>query len=132
MIANRFRVGPRSWRVVQRPFTTAEATHVEVEIDDDGRLLTLRAPVVGLPAANHEPFYRFLLTMNDQTTGELRVAVAGDLVSVSRVEPVDGRSAGEIATLLDELVRIADEYRRTLADTFDAVPRYEGAALLVL
>jgi hypothetical protein len=81
--------------------------------------------VVGLPAANHEP-YRFLLTMNDQTTGELRVSVTGDLVAVSRVEPIEGRTAGDVAMLIDEIVRIADEYRRTLTDTFEAVPRFEG------
>ncbi|WP_437956671.1 trypsin-like peptidase domain-containing protein [Sorangium sp. So ce119] len=83
IIANRARVGPRTWRIAQRPFPAAEtATQVDVEIDEAGRLLTLRAPVVGLPAANHEPFYRFLLTMNDQTTGEFRVSITGDEVSV--------------------------------------------------
>lgn len=132
VVANRARVGPRSWCVAQRAFSTAEATHLEVEIDEEGRHLTLRAPVVGLPGANHEPFYRFLLTMNDQTTGELRVSVTGDLVAVSRVEPIEGRTAGDVAMLIDEIVRIADEYRRTLTDTFEAVPRFEGAPLLAL
>ncbi|MCC6556694.1 MAG: hypothetical protein IT372_27350 [Polyangiaceae bacterium] len=125
LVANRVRVGPRSWRVAQRAFSTDEATHVEVEIDEAGRHLAIRAPVVGLPAANHEPFYRFLLTMNDQTTGELRVSVAGDLVSVSRVDPIEGRAASDVAMLIDEIVRTSEEYRRTLADTFEAVPRFD-------
>lgn len=128
VIANRARVGPRSWCVVQRAFSTAAATHLDVEIDEEGRHLTLRVPVVGMPTANHEPFYRFLLTMNDQTTGELRVSVAGDLVFVSRVEPIEGRTASDVAMLIDEIVRIADEYRRTLTDTFEAVPMFEAPA----
>lgn len=124
-VANRARVGPRVWRFLQRPFSTAEATMVELEIDEEGRTLTVRAPVVSLPAANHEPFYRFLLTMNDQTTGELGVSVSGDVVSVSCVEELDDRAEPDVAARIDEVVRVADEYRRTLADTFEATPRYE-------
>ncbi|WP_438016098.1 trypsin-like peptidase domain-containing protein [Sorangium sp. So ce315] len=128
IIANRARVGPRTWRIAQRPFPAAEtATQVDVEIDEAGRLLTLRAPVVGLPAANHEPFYRFLLTMNDQTTGEFRVSIAGDEVSVSCVASLEGSSDHDAALLIDGLVQMADEYRRTLAETFDAPPRFESA-----
>lgn len=137
--ANRVRFDACTWRLAQRAFSTSEATLVEIQIDERGEHLTVRAPVVALPAANHEPFYRFLLTMNDQTTGEMRVSVAGDLVSVSCVEALgmardttgastEALSAGEIAVLIDEVVRIADEYRRTLAETFDAVPRFDEAA----
>jgi hypothetical protein len=126
-VANRARVGATSWRIVQRPHPTAEtATQVDLEIDEQGRQLMLRAPVVGLPAANHEPFYRFLLTMNDQTTGEYRVAVQGDEVSVSCVASLDGSTDHDAALLIDEIVQMAAEYRRTLADTFDAVPRFES------
>ncbi|WP_437966367.1 trypsin-like peptidase domain-containing protein [Sorangium sp. So ce260] len=128
IVANRARVGPRAWRIAQRPFPAAEtATQVDIEIDDAGRLLSLRAPVVGLPAANHEPFYRFLLTMNDQTTGEFRVSIAGDEVAVSCVAPLEGSADHEVALLIDGLVQIADEYRRTLAETFEAAPRFESA-----
>ncbi|WP_437673655.1 trypsin-like peptidase domain-containing protein [Sorangium sp. So ce131] len=128
IVANRARVGPRAWRIAQRPFPSAEtSTHVDIEIDEAGRLLILRAPVVGLPAAHHEPFYRFLLTMNDQTTGEFRVSVAGDEVSVSCVASLEGFSDHDAAVLIDGLVQIADEYRRTLADTFEAAPRFESA-----
>lgn len=125
-VANRLRSGPRTWRLAQRPFSTAEATLVELEIDEEGRAITLRAPVVSLPAANHEPFYRFLLTMNDQTTGELGLSVAGELVSVSCAEPVEGRDEAELAARIEEIVRVADEYRRTLADTFEAAPRHDA------
>ncbi|WP_437936400.1 trypsin-like peptidase domain-containing protein [Sorangium sp. So ce341] len=128
IIANRARVGPRAWRIAQRPFPTAEtATQVDIEIDEAGRLLTLRAPVVGVPAANHEPFYRFLLTMNDQTTGEFRVSITGDEVAVSCVAALEGFADHEVALLIDGLVQIADEYRRTLAETFEAAPRFESA-----
>jgi hypothetical protein len=127
-VANRARVGPTSWRVAQRPFPTAEmATQVDIELDELGQHLLLRAPVVGLPAANHEPFYRFLLTMNDQTTGDFRVSVSGDEVSVSCVASLEGGTDHEAAQLIDEIVQVADEYRRTLADTFDAVPRFESS-----
>ncbi len=128
IVANRARVGPRAWRIAQRPFPAAEtATQVDIEIDEAGGLLSLRAPVVGLPAANHEPFYRFLLTMNDQTTGEFRVSLAGDEVAVSCVASLEGFSDHDAALLIDGLVQIADEYRRTLAETFEAAPRFESA-----
>ncbi|WP_437982126.1 trypsin-like peptidase domain-containing protein [Sorangium sp. So ce117] len=130
LIANRVRVGPRAWRIAQRPYPTAEtATQVDIEIDETGRLLTLRAPVVGLPSANHEPFYRFLLTMNDQTTGEFRVSLTGDEVSASCVASLEGCADHDVALLIDGLVQMADEYRRTLAETFDAAPRFESAAV---
>lgn len=129
IVANRARIGPTAWRIAQRPFPAAEvATQVDIEVDEAGRLLSLRAPIVGLPAVNHEPFYRFLLTMNDQATGEFRVSVTGDEVSVSCVAPLQGSSDHDVALLIDGLVQMADEYRRTLADTFDAVPRFESAA----
>jgi hypothetical protein len=63
--------------------------------------------------------------MNDQTTGELGVSVSGDAVSVSCVEELDDRAEPDVAARIDEVVRVADEYRRTLADTFEATPRYE-------
>jgi hypothetical protein len=64
--------------------------------------------------------------MNDQTTGEFRVSVAGDEVSVSCVALLEGYADTDAALLIDEIVQMADEYRRTLADTFDAVPRFES------
>lgn len=129
IVANRARIGPTTWRIAQRPFPAAEiATQVDIEVDEAGRLLSLRAPVVRLPAVNHEPFYRFLLTMNDQATGEFRVSVTGDEVSVSCVAPLQGSSDHDVALLIDGLVQMADEYRRTLADTFDATPLFESAA----
>lgn len=128
IIANRARVGPRTWRIAQRPFPAAEtATQVDIEIDEAGRLLLLRAPVVGVPAAHHEPFYRFLLTMNDQTTGEFRLSITDDEVSVSCAASLEGSSDHDVALLIDGLVQRADEYRRTLADTFEAAPRFESA-----
>ncbi|AUX26163.1 serine protease [Sorangium cellulosum] len=129
IVANRARVGPRTWRIAQRPYPTAEtATQVDIEIDEAGRLLSLRAPVVGVPAAHHEPFYRFLLTMNDQSTGEFRLSIADDEVSVSCVASLEGSSDHDAALLIDGLVQMADEYRRTLADTFEAAPRFESAS----
>lgn len=126
-VANRARVSPTAWRVAQRSYPSAEmATQVDINLDELGSFVTLRSPVVGLPAANHEPFYRFLLTMNDQTTGEFRVSVTGDEVSVSCVAALEGTDH-DVAQLIDELVQMADEYRRTLADTFDAVPRFESS-----
>jgi hypothetical protein len=126
IVANRVRVGPTSWRIAQRPFPAAEmATEVDIELDEQGRTMALRVPVVGLPPLNHEPFYRFLLTMNDQTTGEFRISVADDAVSLSCVTLLEGCTDHDAAMLIDEVVRMADELRRTLVDTFEAVPRFE-------
>ncbi|WP_044240078.1 serine protease [Chondromyces apiculatus] len=124
VVANRARVSPTSWRFPLRPFSTAEATHLELTLDDASSTLTIRSPVVTLPTANHEPFYRFLLTMNDQTTGDLAVSIAGDLVSIGCAERLDGCGASALAARIEEIARVSDEYRRTLADTFEAGPKY--------
>ncbi|AKT43969.1 trypsin-like peptidase domain-containing protein [Chondromyces crocatus] len=123
--ANRVRTGPTSWRFPLRPFSTAEACHLELTLDEEGQQFVIRSPLVALPTANHEPFYRFLLTMNDQTTGDLAVSITGDHVAIGSAERVEGCVPDTLASRIQDVARAADEYRRTLAETFEAAPRYE-------
>ncbi len=73
-----------------------------------------------MPATNQEPFYRFLLTLNDQTSGSQRFSVDGDTVYLSFVEPTSLVRPGEGSARLQELMREGDKYRKALGEPFDA------------
>ena len=72
--------------------------------------------------ANQEPFYRFLLTLNDQTTDTQRFSVEGDTVYLSFVEPTALVRPGEGAARVRDLVREGERYRKALGEPFDAAP----------
>ena len=82
----------------------------------------------GVAADSLDEAFHFIV----KTTGEFRVSVMDDEVSVSCVASLASMESGadhhDVAQLIDEIVQMADEYRRTLADTFDAVPRFESSA----
>jgi len=82
---------------------------------------------VRLPLAAHEPFYRLLLTANDQTTGVCRLSLAGDVVVLSFSEPVPAfASEHDVAVVFHDLVRLAEQYRKALAELFGAEALREG------
>jgi hypothetical protein len=69
---------------------------------------------------NQEPFYRFLLTLNDQTLGAQRFLVEGDTVYFAFFEPTSLVRPGEGSRRLHELLREGDRYRSALGEPFDA------------
>jgi hypothetical protein len=100
---------------------------VTVRIDRDGLQVLLRVPLVRLPLSAHEPFYRLLLTANDQTTGVCRLSLAGDVVVLSFSEPVPAfASEHDVAVVFHDLVRLAEQYRKALAELFGAEALREG------
>ena len=120
-VATSVRVGPRAFRL-SSPGADGAMTHLTLEIDAEGTCVRGKVPVVRVPAVNQEPFYRFLLTLNDQTVGSQRFSVEGDTVFLSFTEPTSLVRLGEGSQRLQELVREGERYRRALGEPFDAVP----------
>lgn len=128
IVSNRVRIGPRAWRILHRaPGVDGPPNEVLVRIDDAALQVLLRVAVARLPSANHEPFYRLLLTANDQSTGPCKLSISGDMVHVSFAEPVVAfASEHDVAGLFHEIVQIAEQYRSILSDQFGAEPIREG------
>ena len=79
---------------------------------------------VRLPGGHYEPFYRFLLTLNDQTVRGQRYSLDGDVVYLGFSEAVALLNEMAGADIIDTLIRSAPDARRTLADAFEAKPVY--------
>lgn len=129
IVANKARVGPTTWRISHRALGgDAQPTEVTVRIDELGLQVILRVPLVRLPGANHEHFYRLLLTTNDQTAGVFRLSLAGDVVVLSFAEPVSAfASEHDVAVVFHDLVRQADQLRKLFAELYGAEPLREGS-----
>jgi hypothetical protein len=118
-VATSVRVGPRSFRL-SSPGADGAMTHLTLEIDEAGTCVRGKIPLLRVPAVNQEPFYRFLLSLNDQTLGTQRFSVEGDTVFLSFVEPTSLVRPGEGAARVQELVREGERYRKALSETFEA------------
>lgn len=130
IVSNRVRIGPQTWRILHRaPSVEGPPTTVLVRIDDAALQIMLRVAVARLPAMNHEPFYRFLLTANDQSTGSCKLSLASDTVMLSFAEPIVAfASEHDVSGLFHEIVQLAEQYRKVLADQFGAEPIRESDA----
>jgi hypothetical protein len=115
------RVGPRTFRF-SCPTPRGTTAEVVVTADEDGATVRGKLALLRIPAANQEPFYRCLLTLNDQALDTHRFSVEGDTVYLSFVEPTALVRPGEGAARVRELVREAERYRKALGDPFEAAP----------
>jgi len=118
-VATSVKVGPRTYRLSSAGEGGA-MTHVVLEIDEDGTTVRGKIPLLRVPAVNQEPFYRCLLTLNDQTMGTQRFSVEGDTVYLMFTEPTALVRPGECSARLQELVREGERYKKALAEPFDA------------
>jgi hypothetical protein len=118
-VATSVRVGPRTFRL-SSPGADGSMTHLTLEIDEDGTCIRGKIPLLRVPVVNQEPFYRFLLTLNDQTVGTQRFSIEGDTAYLSFTEPTSLVRPGEGSLRLQELVREGERYRRALGEPFDA------------
>ena len=120
-MATSVRVGPRTFRLsAPGPGDGGALTSIVLEIDEDGASVRGKIPLLRVPPVNQEPFYRFLLTLNDQTVGSQRFSVEGDTVFLSFTEPTALVRPGEGAQRLTELVREGERYKKALGEPFDA------------
>jgi hypothetical protein len=131
IVSNRVRIGPHAWRILHRARAVdgvdGVPNEVLVRIDDAALQVLLRVAIARLPSANHEPFYRLLLTANDQSTGPCKLSLSGDTVHLSFAEPIVAfASEQDVAGLFNEIVQLAEQYRSALSDHFGAEPIREG------
>ena len=122
VVANRARTGPRSWHLLSRGVPGAEPVPVTLSLDDTCTTVALRAPVALAPRGPREAFYRLLLTLNDQTTGPFRLALADDRVLVMLALPVAMLQGRDMVQTLAAIGEMADHYRKILHEGFDAAP----------
>jgi len=118
-VATSVRVGPRTYRL-SSPGADGAMTHLTLEIDEEGTCVLGKIPILRVPATNQEPFYRFLLNLNDQTLGGQRFSVEGSTVYLSFAEPTSLVRPGEGASRVQDLVREGERYKKALGEPFDA------------
>lgn len=122
VVANRARTGPRSWHLVSRGAPGGEPVPVTLSLAETGGAFAMRAPVAIAPHGPREPFYRLLLTLNDQTTGPLRLALADDRVVLVLALPIAMLQGRDVGQALAALAEGADHYRKILQEGFDCAP----------
>ncbi|MEP7124261.1 MAG: serine protease [Byssovorax sp.] len=120
-VAASVRVGPRSYRLAIPGAArgTGPTAEVTLDIDEAGKVLHGKTPLVRVPSGNHEPFYRFLLSLNDQAASGLRLSIEDDVVNLSFTEPTATLSESEAAHLFEELVRSGERLRRALSEAYE-------------
>ncbi len=121
-VAASVRVGPRTYRLLVpgKAGAATQMAEVTLDIDERGKVLRGKIPLVRVPTTHQEAFYRFLLTLNDQATSGLRVAIEDDIVQLAFAEPTALLSEAEAAYLFEELVRSGESLRRALVEAFEA------------
>lgn len=122
--AGRQRVDARTWSFVFAP-PDGEACEMQVGVDAAGRDVALRVPLVRVVPDAHEFFYRFLLTLNDETLGPFKASVRGDCAFLSSVVPLT-MATTRGPELAAELVAAARHYRGVLERSFGAEPAWES------
>ena len=120
-VAASVRIGPRSYRLRIPADARGNGTPAEVtlDIDEAGKVLHGKTPLVRVPSSNHEPFYRFLLSLNDQAASGLRLSIEDDVVSLTFTELTATLSESEAAHLFEELVRSGERLRRALSEAYE-------------
>jgi hypothetical protein len=122
--AGRRRVDSRTWSFVFAP-PDGEACELQVALDATGRNVALRVPLVRVVGEGHEYFYRFLLTLNDDTLGVYEASVRGDCAFLATVVPLT-LAVTRGNALAAELAVAARHYRGVLERNFGAEPAYES------
>lgn len=111
-IPNRVWVRRGLWRL------SNEGADVFVWLDDSGERVSFVARVAKIPTKGHEALFRFLLTMNDRTTGACRLALDGQIITLSFDEPTAFMSETEVARTLRLLLDMTRELMIVLRTMF--------------
>ena len=126
--ANRVRTSARTWRFPLRSGASSGESQIVLRIDRAGRTVVLRTPIARVPAdVAHEALYRLLLTLDDQSTGDLRLSIGGgDVVFLSLVVTAAELGAKSAGDRVVKLSRDADHYRSLLGQAYDLDPLHEA------
>jgi hypothetical protein len=122
--AGRHRVDARTWSFVFAP-PEGDACEMQLSLDADGRDIALKVPLVRVVTEGHEFFYRFLLTLNDDTLGVYKASVDGECAFLEAVVPLT-LAATRGPQIASELVAAARHYRGVLERSFGAEPAFES------
>ncbi len=81
-----------------------------------------------VPRSGQEAFFRFLLTLNDKTSGPCSVGLDGDVVTLSITEPTAFLNQSEVAADIGLLLAMSEELRGQLQQAYGAPlapPRFQ-------
>lgn len=100
--------------------TRKGSASIGVNVLDDHGVLLLIAPIMPVPAARREAFYRKLLELSFLTTADASFAIdaAKDEVFVRALRRLSGLDYEEFEDLLDTVGRVADEWDDALKREF--------------
>jgi Trypsin-like peptidase domain len=123
-VAASVRVGPRTYRLLVPAGhgSANQMAEITLDIDEQGKVLRGKTPLVRVPAANQEPFYRFLLILNDQAASGLRLTIEEDVVHLVFAEPTAILSEVDATQLFEELVRSGERLRKALGEAYETKP----------
>lgn len=110
------RVDQGLWRIIQ------PSGEVWVQLDSEQQFVYLSSRIVEIPQSGHEMFFRFLLTANDRTCGDCKLALEGNVVTLSFVEPINFLNQDQVAISLGRLLAMSEELRGVLQETYGAAP----------
>ena len=91
-----------------------------------GTVLRISSPLVYVPEANHEAFYRHLLELNSDLSS-CSLSLYGDLVLVVSQRPTLGLFQEELEELVGNAAYVADVLDNKLAENFGARLYGQGA-----
>jgi serine protease Do len=115
-VPNEVRIDKGLWRLARG---TGE---VWVRLSDDGSGVGFYSRLVRVPRVAQEPFFRFLLTLNDKTSGPCSVGLDGDVVTLSITEPTAFLNQDEVAEDMALLLAMSEELKLRLQQAYGAPP----------
>lgn len=114
------RIAQGVWRL------SREALEVWIYLDRSGEYVVFQSRLCQLPRTGQEALFRFLLTVNDKTSGPCRIALKKDVVLLSFAEPTDFLNQSELTASLGLLLAMSAELRGVLQATYGALPAPDG------
>jgi serine protease Do len=117
---HRIRIAKGVWRLAN------ETVDVWIYLYHDGEYVEFESRLCKLPRVGQEPFLRFLLTVNDKTSGPCRVALKKDIVTLSFAELTAFLNQAEVTATLGLLLAMSAELREVLQTTYGALPAPSG------
>jgi hypothetical protein len=94
--------------------------NVTVRLDENGDYVSFASRLAKLPKAEHEALYRFLLTLNDRTSGPCCTSLSGQVITLSFSEPTAFMVEAEVAVELGLLLAMSAEVSAILQNRFGA------------
>ena len=119
-VPHQARVDKRVWRLSREP------VEVWISLDESGNYVDFESRLAKIPPVDQEPFFRFLLTANDKTSGHCRIALQGEVVTLSFAEPTAFLNLHEVTANLGLLLAMSAELREVLQTTYGAPPAPAG------